>query len=44
VIKLPSKEWHPLFVTSLKEALSDAKPGEIEIKPEVALSSKPPGC
>ena len=38
---LPNKEWHPLFVTSLKEALSDALPGEVEIQPEVALSSKP---
>ena len=38
---MPNKEWHPLFVTSLKEALSDALPGEVEIQPEVALSSKP---
>ena len=38
---LPNKEWHPLFVTSLKEALSDAGPGEVDIQAEVALSSKP---
>ena len=38
---MPNKEWHPLFVTSLKEALSDALPGEVEIHPEFALSSKP---
>jgi len=38
---LPNKQWHPVFVTALKEALSDARPGEIEIQAEVALSSKP---
>jgi len=38
---LPHKQWHPLFVTSLKEALSDALPGQVEIIPELALSSKP---
>lgn len=38
---MPNKQWHPLFVTALKEALSDAGPGEIEIQAEVALSSKP---
>lgn len=38
---MPNKEWHPLFVTSLREALSDARPGEVEIQAEVALSSKP---
>ncbi len=38
---MPNKQWHPVFVTALKEALSDAGPGEIEIQAEVALSSKP---
>jgi len=38
---LPYKQWHPQFVTSLKEALSDALPGDVEIIPEQALSSKP---
>ena len=38
---MPNKQWHPLFVTSLREALSDARPGQVEIIPEVALSSKP---
>jgi len=38
---LSAKQWHPMFVTSLREALSDAGPGDIEIQAEVALSSKP---
>ncbi|MTI83614.1 MAG: hypothetical protein FH756_06850 [Firmicutes bacterium] len=38
---MSTKQWHPMFVTSLREALSDAGPGDIEIKDEVALSSKP---
>ena len=38
---MPDKQWHPLFVISLKEAFAGALPGEVEIIPEVALSSKP---
>ena len=38
---MPYKQWHPQFVMSLKEALSDALPGDVEIIPELALSSKP---
>lgn len=38
---MPNKQWHPVFVTALKEALSDAPPGQVEIQAEVALSSKP---
>ena len=38
---LPHKQWHPLFVTAVKEALSDARPGQVHVEPEVALSSKP---
>ena len=37
---MPNKQWHPQFVTSLKEALSDSLPGDVEIIPEMALSSK----
>ncbi len=35
------RQWHPLFVQSLKVALKDAEPGQLEIIPEVSLSSKP---
>ena len=38
---MPNRQWHPQFVISLKETLSDALPGEVEIIPELALSSKP---
>ena len=38
---LPNREWHPVFVTAVKEALADAGPGQVEIQAEVALSSKP---
>jgi hypothetical protein len=36
------KQWHPLFLKSIKEALKDAEPGQLEIIDEVSLSSKPP--
>ena len=35
------KQWHPIFLKSIKEALKDAEPGQIEIIDEVSLSSKP---
>jgi hypothetical protein len=38
---LPNREWHPVFVTAVKEALADAGPGQVEILAEAALSSKP---
>ena len=38
---MPNKQWHPQFVISLKEALSDSLPGDVEIIREMALSSKP---
>ncbi|WP_258358809.1 hypothetical protein [Moorella sulfitireducens (nom. illeg.)] len=38
---MPNKQWHPVFVTALKEALVDAPPGQVEIQAEVALSSRP---
>jgi len=38
---LSNKQWHPAFVAAVREALKDAPPGEVEVIPEVALSSKP---
>lgn len=35
------KQWHPMFLKSIRLALADAKPGQIEIQKEVPLSSKP---
>ncbi|TDA68873.1 MAG: hypothetical protein D9V47_06265 [Clostridia bacterium] len=40
---MPNKQWHPAFVAAVREALKDAPPGEVEVIPEVALSSKPLG-
>jgi hypothetical protein len=34
------KQWHPIFLKSIREALKDAEPGQIEIIDEVSLSSK----
>ena len=38
---MPDKQWHPLFVTAVREALSDALPGQVDVQAEVALSSRP---
>ncbi|WP_338824197.1 hypothetical protein MHOCP_23190 [Moorella humiferrea] len=38
---MPNKQWHPVFVTALREALADAPPDQVEIQAEVALSSRP---
>ena len=38
---MPNKQWHPVFVAALKETLKEARPGQIEIEAEVALSSRP---
>jgi hypothetical protein len=35
------KQWHPIFLKSIREALKDAEPGQLEIIDEVSLSSKP---
>jgi hypothetical protein len=35
------KQWHPMFLKSMRLALADAKPGQVEIQKEVPLSSKP---
>lgn len=35
------RQWHPMFVKSIEVALKDAQPGQLEIIPEVSLSSKP---
>jgi hypothetical protein len=35
------KQWHPIFLKSIKESFKDAEPGQIEIIDEVSLSSKP---
>ena len=38
---MPDRQWHPLFVTPLREALSEARPGQVGIQAETALSFKP---
>ena len=35
------KQWHPVFVSAIQEALKDADPNQIKIENEVSLSSKP---
>lgn len=40
---MPKKQWHPAFVAAVREALKDVPAGQVEVIPEVALSSKPLG-
>lgn len=38
---MPRKQWHPAFVAAIREIVKEAPPEQIEVIPEVALSSKP---
>jgi hypothetical protein len=35
------RQWHPVFVSSIREALKDADPKQLKIENEVSLTSKP---
>ncbi len=39
--KKKNRQWHPLFVKSMKIALQDAEPGQLEITSEFTLTSSP---